>query len=66
MTFSLKMAIFSVMSQACWTGVLARALLVVLLLWDPNYATADSDEEMESEWTLWKQRNGVSYDEDVS
>lgn len=54
------------MSQACWTGVLARALLVALVLWDPCNANVDSDEEVESEWTLWKQKNGVAYDEEVS
>ncbi|KAG5276184.1 hypothetical protein AALO_G00128910 [Alosa alosa] len=54
-----------VMSQACWIGGLTRACLVILLLWGPYYATADSDEEMESEWTMWKQQNGVSYDEEM-
>lgn len=66
MKVSSKLTILLDMFQVCWTGVLARTCLIVLLLWDPNYATADSDEEIESEWTLWKHSNGVAYDEDVS
>ncbi|XP_028855872.1 cathepsin L1 [Denticeps clupeoides] len=49
--------------QVSWVTAVARALLVNLLLWDPLCLAAESDEEVPSEWTMWKKSNGVSYDE---
>lgn len=43
-----------------------RAAIFVLLMWEPLQVASDSEEEVMSEWTLWKKHNEVSYDEKVS
>jgi len=34
-------------------------------MWAPLQGAADSEEEVASEWTLWKKLHEISYDEKV-
>nr|XP_055074779.1 procathepsin L [Misgurnus anguillicaudatus] len=40
-----------------------RLALFVLLMWEPLQVASDSEEEVVSDWMLWKKHNEVSYDE---
>lgn len=47
-------------------ALFSRAAIFVLMLWEPLKVASDSEEEVMSEWTIWKKHNEVSYDEKVS
>ncbi|XP_051550915.1 procathepsin L-like [Myxocyprinus asiaticus] len=44
-------------------ALFGRAALFALLMWAPLQVASDSEEEVVSEWMLWKKHNEVSYDE---
>ncbi|XP_056614235.1 procathepsin L [Triplophysa dalaica] len=44
-------------------ALFGRAAIIVLLMWEPLKVASDSEEEVVSEWMLWKKHNEVSYDE---
>lgn len=52
--------------QAHWVALFGRAAVFALLMWAPLQVAADSEEEVTSEWTLWKKLHKISYDEEVS
>lgn len=47
-------------------ALFGRAAVFVLLMWAPLKVAADSEEEVASEWTMWKKIHKISYDEEVS
>ncbi|KAK7126757.1 hypothetical protein R3I94_018068 [Phoxinus phoxinus] len=49
--------------QAHWVALFSRAAVFALLMWAPLQGAADSEEEVVSEWTLWKKVHEISYDE---
>ncbi|KAM4629035.1 digestive cysteine proteinase 2 [Polymixia lowei] len=40
-----------------------RAVLLLILLCGPVQVASDSDEEVQSEWQIWKSTHGIAYDE---
>lgn len=70
MSRSLKAITFSPMSRNMdkthRVALFGRAAIIVLLMWEPLKVASDSEEEVVSEWMLWKKHNEVSYDEKVN
>lgn len=46
--------------------LVSRTLLVSLFVCVPLSIAVESEEDAPSEWELWKQANGVEYEEEVS
>ncbi|XP_076880908.1 digestive cysteine proteinase 2 [Brachyhypopomus gauderio] len=47
-----------------WVALFSRTVLVVTFVLAPFRAATDSEEDVTSDWTLWKEANGVSYEEE--
>ncbi|XP_056132803.1 procathepsin L [Lampris incognitus] len=50
-------------SAVQWASCMVRMVLLFALLCGPLHVAADSDEEVLSEWQIWKSTHGISYDE---
>ncbi|XP_071751754.1 digestive cysteine proteinase 2 isoform X2 [Centroberyx gerrardi] len=46
-----------------WTRYMVSVVLLSVLLCGPRQVASDSDEEVLTEWQIWKINHGISYDE---